>query len=42
MLKWKSTMWVTLYYFSNACYFFAEVIYQQAGVKFVEADILTE
>ncbi|MDM7334382.1 hypothetical protein QUD89_08605 [Klebsiella pneumoniae] len=34
MLKWKSTMW--------ACYFFAEVIYQQAGVKFVEADILTE
>ncbi|HFE7779192.1 hypothetical protein, partial [Klebsiella pneumoniae] len=26
----------------NACYFFAEVIYQQAGVKFVEADILTE
>ncbi|HFF9533645.1 TPA: hypothetical protein ACGFAH_004753, partial [Klebsiella pneumoniae] len=23
-------------------YFFAEVIYQQAGVKFVEADILTE
>jgi len=22
--------------------FFAEVIYQQAGVKFVEADILTE
>ncbi|EPH3352843.1 hypothetical protein OHB94_004231, partial [Klebsiella pneumoniae] len=24
------------------CYFFAEVIYQQAGVKFVEADILTE
>lgn len=34
-------MWVTLYDFSNAC-FFAEVIYQQAGVKFVEADILTE
>ncbi|CDK73667.1 hypothetical protein [Klebsiella pneumoniae IS22] len=30
-------MWVTLYDFSNACYFFAEVIYQQAGVKFVEA-----
>ncbi|MGF9445928.1 hypothetical protein [Klebsiella pneumoniae] len=28
--------------FPNACYFFAEVIYQQAGVKFVEADILTE
>ncbi|MDE9135436.1 hypothetical protein PZX33_19695, partial [Klebsiella pneumoniae] len=24
MLKWKSTMWVTLYDFSNACYFFAE------------------
>ncbi|MCF7065971.1 hypothetical protein L4M32_29075, partial [Klebsiella variicola] len=23
MLKWKSTMWVTLYDFSNACYFFA-------------------
>ncbi|HHC1102180.1 TPA: hypothetical protein ACN7UK_005453, partial [Klebsiella pneumoniae] len=22
MLKWKSTMWVTLYDFSNACYFF--------------------
>ncbi|MGY1201292.1 hypothetical protein ACW694_06150, partial [Klebsiella pneumoniae] len=21
MLKWKSTMWVTLYDFSNACYF---------------------
>ncbi|HFF9533975.1 TPA: hypothetical protein ACGFAH_005112, partial [Klebsiella pneumoniae] len=20
MLKWKSTMWVTLYDFSNACY----------------------
>ena len=35
-------MWVTLYDFSNACYFFAEVIYQQAGVKFVEADRLTE
>lgn len=35
-------MWVTLYDFSNACYFLAEVIYHQAGVKFVEADILTE
>ncbi|HGU9997344.1 TPA: hypothetical protein ACNFPL_005296, partial [Klebsiella pneumoniae] len=22
MLKWKSTMWVTLYDFSNACFFF--------------------
>ncbi len=29
-------MWVTLYDFSNACYFFAEVIYQQAGVKLVK------
>lgn len=35
-------MWVTLYDFYNVCYFSAEVIYQQAGVKFVEADILTE
>ncbi|MBD3703458.1 hypothetical protein IE985_18765 [Klebsiella pneumoniae] len=41
MLKWKSTMWVTLLIFLTLV-IFAEVIYQQAGVKFVEADILTE
>ena len=35
-------MWVTLYDFSNACYFSAEVIYQQAGGESVEAGILTE
>ncbi len=34
-------MWVTLYDFLTLV-IFAEVIYQQAGVKFVEADILTE